>query len=211
MAEHSRAKASPTAGKADEQKTDQADPFTHDAFKVGPYIYSESRSIKAADGRETNLYENSFYLVLGNQSADGKTLKRVQARVQGYDTPVLLATLKDTTANQTDIRHGEWAFFMVGRIVSSKPIGIHKGTATIEDNFLRAYEHNIPLGALSFEVWSAETKRQYGLAHRPEHAHVWGVPVVISADDTKSLTVGLKVNFADEKSPVSFASDQSTE
>ncbi|UPJ52234.1 hypothetical protein IVB30_13260 [Bradyrhizobium sp. 200] len=179
-----------------------------DVFTLAPYIYSEARSIKAADGRETNLWENSFYLMVGNQSEDGKTLRKAQARIQGYDRPVLLATIKDTTANETDIRHGEWAFFMVGRLVLPKPIGMWKGNTTIEDNFLKSYENNIPMGVLTFDVWSSDTKRQYGIAHLPEHPVTWKLPIVVSADDKKSLMVVLKINFEDQKTPVTYDNDE---
>jgi hypothetical protein len=177
---------------------------TSGAFTLGKHIYAESRTIKAADGRETKLYENSFYLIAGNQSEDGKTLKRVQARVHFVDAPVLLATLKDTTANETDIRQGEWAFFMVGRIVSSKILGTYNGYTTVDDNFLKAYEHNIPMGGLSFEVWSYETKRRYALAYQPEHPNVWNLPIVVSADDQKSLSVVVDINLGDLTNPVSI-------
>jgi hypothetical protein len=179
-------------------------PLRADVFTLGDYIYVESRAIKAAGGRETNLYENSFYLVVGNQSEDGKTLRKAQARIQGYDRPVLLATIKDTTASETDIRHGEWAFFMVGRMVLHEPIGMWRGSTTVEDNFLSVYEHNFPLGAYSFEVWSSDTTRQYSIGHLPDRPVPWKLPVVVSADDKKSLMVMLKIDFTDLRKPVTY-------
>jgi hypothetical protein len=174
-------------------------------FTVARSIYAEAHSIKTKDGQETNLYENSFYLVVGNASEDGRSLKRVQARIQGYETPVLLATIRGTTVNETDIRHGELAYFMIGRIISSGHFGPFKGNTTLDDDkFLEEYKHNVPLGAIAFEVWSAELKRQFSLNQWPHKSYTWSVPVVISADDTKSIRVNLKVSLDDQKSSVSL-------
>jgi hypothetical protein len=61
-------------------------PATQDTtFTIGPNIYSEARSVRAPDGRETNLYENTFYLIVANSSEDGKTLRRVQVEYRGYE------------------------------------------------------------------------------------------------------------------------------
>lgn len=189
---------------AGDSKKDEATTIRIGAFTFGRRIYCESMAIKSSNGRETDFFENSFYLVVGNQTEDGKTLKRMQARVHWVEAPVLLATIKDTTASETDVRHGELAFFMVGRIVSSKAVGVYKGSSVVEDDKLKSYEVNVPAKALSFEVWSHETKRQYGLGQMPNRNHVWQIPVVISADDQKSVNVALRIDMSDQISPVTL-------
>jgi hypothetical protein len=181
------------------------------AFSVANSIYAETRSIRTTDGKDTDLYENRFYLIVGNNLKDGKMLKRVQARIQGYETPVLLSTIKETTANEADVRDGELAYFFIGRIVSSKNIGRYKGVTTLKnEKFLPEYQHNVPIGAIGFKVWSStsETEPRFGLNQWPSKASVWPVTVVISADDVKSRRVNLKVNLDDHKSSVSFAEGQ---
>jgi hypothetical protein len=173
------------------------------AFALGADIYSEARSIKATDGRETQFYESTFYLIIGNLAEDGKTLKRVQARIEGYETPVL-AAIKDSSSNQIDIRHGEWAYFVIGRIVSKKNIGTFKGSVTVEDSRLRAFENNIPQGTFSFDVWSFETKREYGLASRPEFPDPWELKLVISADDRISMPIILNIDPLNHRTPVTY-------
>jgi hypothetical protein len=171
-------------------------------FKLDNQIYRESRRVQKSDGQETNLFENRFYLVVGNQSPSGKTLRQVQARVHGYEVPVLLASIQGTTVSQADIQHGEWAYFQIGRIVSSERYGPFKGNTIIDS--LAEYEHNVPIGAISFEVWSLEPKKQFTLNQWPNKSFTWNVPVTISASDTKSIDVVLDVNLNDKKSSVSI-------
>jgi hypothetical protein len=182
-----------------------------EAFSVGRSVYAETRSVRTTDGSDTGLYENRFYLIVGNNLKDGRTLKRTQARILGYETPTLLSTIKETTASETDIRDGELAYFFIGRIISSKNIGHYKGITTLKnERFLPEYQHNIPIGALTFEVWSSASEKepQFGLNQWPNRAFVWPITVVVSADDVKSLRVILKVNLDNEKSSVSFDDEQ---
>lgn len=189
---------------AGDSKKEGATTIRIGAFTFGRRIYCESRAIKSSNGRETDFFENSFYLIVGNQSEDGKTLRRAQARIHWVEAPVLLATIRDTTASEADVRHGELAFFMVGRIVSSKATGVYKGAAVVEEDKLKSYEVNIPAKALSFEVWSHETKRQYGLGKMPNQNHGRQLPIVISADDQKSVSIALRVDLNDQNAPVTL-------
>jgi hypothetical protein len=53
-------------------------------------------------------------------------------------------------------------------------MGNFSGYVVLDDSDKKQYEHNIPLGARTFEVYSAAGKRQYGLNQSPEHPIVWG-------------------------------------
>jgi hypothetical protein len=174
------------------------------AFTLGSHIYSESCSVKAADGRETNLYENTFYLIVANSSDDGKTLRRVQVEYRGYEAP-FPAEIKDSTFSEVDIKHGNGAFFVIGRIVSEKNIGLFKGSVTIEDKYLQAYEQRASMQSPSFNVASLGNKYQFSLGNPPYPPTGWILIAVISAEDKKSRTVKLNIDARDQKNPVTFA------
>lgn len=197
------AKRLPTLVAAEQYSDGKTTPFV-----VHQNIYCESRSIYAGS-RDSPLYENTFYLMVGSASRDGKTLRRVQARVQGYETPVL-APIKDTLSDAIDIRHGETAFFMIGRIVSSKSMGIFKGRTDVKEDELRIYEHNAALGSVSLEIWSKENKRQYALGYVPETSAKFILFVVVSADDAISTPLTLNVDLGSQLKPIAFdGADQS--
>jgi len=179
----------------------------HATYALAPHIYSEAHSIKAKNGRETKLYENTFYLVVGNSSDDGATLKRVQAEIQGYETPVL-APIKDSALSEIDLKHGQWAFFAVGRIVSTANIGLFKGSVTIDDDQLKFFEHNVPLGGLKFDVWSFDNKRHYGLGGPSYPSDGWKMTMLISSQDKKSKQIALNIDPQNQKTPVTYDSSE---
>jgi hypothetical protein len=193
------------SGTSDNAVIAKLTPHSGSPFKVEDQIYVESLEIQRTDGKKTEFFQNTFYLVVGNRSQDGKTLREVQARVQSYETPVRLASIAGTTSSFTDIQHGEYAFFQIGKIVSTKRYGPYKGAIGLSN--LTEYDHNIPLGVLTFEVWSSDSKRQFTLNQWPDRAANWTVPVVISASDIKSVQVAIDVNLNGDKSSVSILSE----
>lgn len=177
-------------------------------FFIDPNIYSESRAVKASDGRETSLYENTFYLVVANQSDDGKTLRKVQVEYRGYDAP-LPAEIKDSTLSDADIKHGNGAFFAIGRIVSLKNIGMFKGSVIIDDDHLKSFEHNDMLDAISFHVsGGSKGKYHFALGNPPYPPTGWILIAVISAEDKKSRVVRLTIDARDKTHPVRLAKDE---
>jgi hypothetical protein len=175
-----------------------------ETFHVDPNIYREAHSVKAPDGRETNLYENTFYLVVANSSGDGKTLRKVQLEYRGYEAP-FAAEIKDSTANEIDIKHGNGAFFVIGRIVSSKNLGMFKGSVTIDDKRIKAFEQRDAMDALSFNIGSSENKDRFALGSPPSPPTGWILIAVISAEDKKSRVVKLNIDARDKTNPVTFA------
>jgi hypothetical protein len=173
-------------------------------FEVGPNIYSESRSVKAPDGRETNIYENTFYLIVANSSDDGKTLRKVQVEFRGYEAP-FAAEIKDSTLSEIDIKHGNAAFFVIGRIVSSKNIGAFKGSVTIEESHLKSFEQRASLDQLGFNIGALGNKYRFTLGSPPYPPTGWVLIAVISAEDRKSRAVTLNIDARDQKNPVTFA------
>lgn len=173
-------------------------------FAIEPHVYSESRSIKAPDGRETNLYENTFHLIVANLSEDGKTLRKVHTEYRGYEAPVI-AEIKDSTASEVDIKHGNAAFFVIGRIVSPKNIGLFKGSITMDDDLLKTFEHPAYGERPTVYVGKIGSRYQFGLGSPPYPPTGWVLVAVISAEDKKSRVVKLNVDARDQKNPVTFA------
>jgi len=177
---------------------------TSQFFKLANTVYSESHSIKwASDQKEAEFFETVFYLGIGNGLESGRTLKRTQARIFHFGEPVI-ARVKETGGGEIDIRHGEWALFEIGRIVSKEVMGMYQGQIIVDDAKRRSYEHNIPQNFLSFEIRPAFGGRGYGLAHRPEQSHVWSFLLVISADDALAMQVRISVDMTKSKDPVSY-------
>ena len=106
-------------------------------------------------------------------------------------------------AAEIDIRHGEWALFEIGRLVTSELMENFSGYVVLDDSDKKQYEHNIPLGARTFEVYSAAGKRQYGLNQSPEHPIVWPLSMVVSADDAMAMEVKISIDLA-KRVPVSI-------
>lgn len=172
-------------------------------FTILGDVYCQTYYVEStSDKKNTGFYANVFYLVVGNALNTGQMLKRVQARIFHLGPPTLCRN-KDSESEEIDIRHGEWIYFEIGKLVSKEIMGQVSGGVVVEENQMRAYSHNLPLGALSFEVSSVGKKREYGLAHRPEHPVGWSFFMVISADDVKTARVNISVDMTKTKSPVS--------
>lgn len=172
-------------------------------FTITENVHCESRRVESSldkDG-DAEFFENVFYLVVRNALDSGKTLKRAQARIFFLGPPTL-CRIRDTASDNIDIRHGEWAFFEIGRLVSKDMMGqIEPGVVNAEKN-MDLYKHNIPRGHLTFEVYSVGNNREYGLGHSSEGETVWTLFIVFSADDQKSRTVNIKIDMTKTRSPV---------
>jgi hypothetical protein len=169
-------------------------------FRFEKNVYTETKSIKWEDGKESEFYETRFYLVVGNAQDSGRTLKRAQARIFNHGEPSI-AGIKETGSSEIDIRHGELALFEIGRLVSPSMMGNFNGSVILDSDSRKIYETNIPLGDTSFEVYSATGKRLYGLHHSAEQPMVWPLLMVVSADDAMALEVRVSIDVA-KKPPV---------
>jgi hypothetical protein len=179
-----------------------------ETFGFGQTIYYESRSIKAPDGRETRLYETKFYIVVSNASEDGKTLRDVQAEIHGYETPVL-AGIRGFAFDKIDLKHGQTAFFFLGRTIGTDYLGNFVGDTTYENDRLKQYDHNIASGRKpTFEVWSVDNVYRYGL-NDPPPSTGWKLLVLISAEDKKSKQIILDINPVNQI-PVSYEKGRAT-
>jgi hypothetical protein len=168
-------------------------------FDVSNYIYSESRTVQWKNGNSSELYETSYYLNVGNRLDTGKTLRRVQARIFHIGEPVLVR-VKETSGGEVDIRHGEWALFEIGKIVSKELDGPYQGIVVLDDEWRHTYEHNVNIGSLNFGVYSFTGKREYGFAQSP--AHIWSISMVLSADEVLAIQVRIDIDMGKTKDRV---------
>lgn len=173
-------------------------------YSVSDNVYCETRYVQSSLDQDTGFMENVFYLVIGNMQDSGQMLKQVQARIFFAGTPTLCC-IKDSMSDAIDIRHGELVYFEIGKLVSKEIMGTVNGPAVISESEIEIYNHNIPLGELSFEVYSIGHKKEYGLGHSQNDLTVWPISMVISADDEKSKTVNININMTKTKSPVKLA------
>jgi hypothetical protein len=172
------------------------------AFQLSDDIYSESRAVKWKNANDSGFYETVYYLVVGNGLDTGRTLKRVQARIIHVGEPVLVS-VKETRGSEVDIRHGEWALFEIGKIISKEYDGIYfPDNVVLDDELRRAYETNVNNGVLSFSVYSFNGKREYSLVHMSNQPHIWSISLVVSADEVLAMQVRITIDMAKTKDPV---------
>jgi hypothetical protein len=184
------------------QRKSQEEPKLVD-IGVVDQIYRETRSIKTTDGRDTKLHESAFYLVVNNNSVDGSTMKNVQAEIVGYETPVV-AQVRDFSTDRVDLKHGQAAYFLIGRTVGTDFSGNFVGDTMYAPDRLRRYAHTIASSRKpTFEVWSFDNVYRYGLNDDREKV-TWELDIVISADDKKSKRVAMKVTPTDAI-PIKYA------
>jgi hypothetical protein len=170
-------------------------------FFKSAYVYCEATRIKWEDGEESRLFENQFYVVVGNALETRKTLKRVQARIFHLGEPVL-SQVKETGQTDIDLRNGEIALFGIGKIVSPEIFGILSGSATVDAKAKLLYANNIPRGGRTYEV-SSFGKRGYGLGYMPQSPSAeWTIWVIVSADDAIAMQVRVNINLLAKESPV---------
>lgn len=171
------------------------------AFSISDHIHIECHPISGVPG----IYLHKYYLCVGNNFHDGRTLKRVQARLFGYTTPIL-CHIKGHAVPDVDLRHGEWVFFEIGRM-ASKDIARVSSTVELDKNLTTAYQHNVSNGYLSFELWSFPNKQELGLSGgsldgKAGKKSIWTIGLVISADDVKSENFTVSIDFTGEKPSV---------
>ena len=164
-------------------------------FIVHNNVYCEARNISSEEKEEDDIfYEHIYYLSVGNGLETGQTLRRVQARIH-FALPPVVCKIKDMTDDSIELRHGEWAYFEIGRLVSKEIFGVMSGRTKTKETFMKSYRHNVQSGHLSFEIHSVSKGREYGLGSMKDVETQWTLYIVISADDVKSATVKIDIDM----------------
>lgn len=175
------------------------------SFILAEYVHCVTRFItRSSDGQKTNFYLNTFYIPVGNGLNDGRTLRHAQARIFLHDDVAIIPVL-GAKAGQVDIRHGEWAYFEIGKIVSENDKGLIDYQKLLwKMKRLKQYEHNVPKGFISFEISTYDGVRRTGVVHQPKHPHQWSVILIVPADDAIALKVRININMQNTTMPVSY-------
>jgi len=171
------------------------------AIQLAPNLHSDTNKFIRADGSSTDLYRTTYFLIVGNALQTGKVLRHLQARLQMFGPPVLLP-IKGSDTGNIDVRHGEWAYINIGYIVSRHHSGMYKGACIVDEERLRTYEHNVSIGALSFEVENMKGEREFGLGMTIGLENIWKALTVISADDVLSFNVEVQVDLSKPADPI---------
>lgn len=177
------------------------------SIEIAPDIYCETWPINSPTIPEGfAFYNNVFYLAVGNGLKTGQTLKRVQTRLFHIGPPTQ-CKIKDADSGDTDIRHGEWAYFEIGRVTSREMMGLVFIGQDVSEDDLRRYVHNIPLGHLSFQVEPLERNQKYGLGYQHGMDAQFSLLAVVSADDTKASQAVINITFSDKGLSVTLESN----
>ena len=151
----------------------------------------------AVEGTD-NLYQNAFYMWVGNEGKSGGTLRRVRATMflLSDNRPLPISNFAETVR---DVQHGEWIQFNLGSIVA----GEHQGSfnfpkAEYETARLDAFKHNVKAGYHSFDLPVSAGYGPASLSLNKINDDVWAkwlIGVTISADDTVSRTVYAIIDY----------------
>ena len=180
-------------------------PVENNTILIDNQIHVETFRI-VTEPKDERIYENVFYIAVGNTSPIGKTLRNVQARLFHHIFTSVL-TIKNRPAGLIDIRHGESGMFEVGRISTVEPIAAPVGTFERDDDISKVDFQNTINKNPSFKIASLDddTKRSLGLSRGTPH--VWELIVVVSSDDVLGKTVKVSVDLTSTKTPVSLDVD----
>jgi hypothetical protein len=165
-------------------------------FLVSDSILTHSKWVTGGDGEHSGLYETAFYLGVNNNRPDGKTLRRVRMRLFVFGEPEL-CSVKETGGTEIDLRHGETAFFKLGRVISKRAGGFLDGSTSLSEEDLAVYECNISAKHIRFD-----TEKHSLNSAKPDY--LWRLTASISADDSISKHVSLSLLIHHVKSKISI-------
>ncbi|MCK1287538.1 hypothetical protein IVB41_26900 [Bradyrhizobium sp. 44] len=192
------------ASEAHGHATEAIEPKNRVAFRFETNAFAETKLVRWVDGTNSGLFETRFYLVVGNAMDTGRQIKNVKARIFFMGQEPRIARIKESGELLTDIRHGEWALFEVGKMVSSDafPTG---GAVTYGEEEKKRYEpalrQNYPK---HLEVLLPTGQPAYGIFQDPDRPPTdWNMTMVVAADDIVSLQLKVTLDLM-SKTPVTF-------
>jgi hypothetical protein len=144
------------------------------------------------------LWDNILYLVLQNNNSD-RTLRNVSVQINALES-IERCPIKGTNTLKSDIRHGDYIYFRLGRVVSTEFSGLPGGGLAgkpVRAEEMKGYEQRIQNGLLSFEPTGNAVKFSGRL--EPPGKVKWTFPVVITGDDLPSRTVALSIDMRTAK------------
>jgi len=170
---------------------------------VFPRIHCDSKRLiddsNQQQSTKQGLWENIFYLVLQN-SQPNRTIRNVSVYIHTIDS-IERCLVRGVDAFASDVRHGDFVFYRLGRVISTEFTGLPQAPGTpITMEQMKSYLHNAPQGFLSFEPgggWPSVKFAGGGLGDTPRGT--WTFPVVITADDLPGITVAVAFDLSSQK------------
>ena len=173
------------------------------AFRFEKAAFVDTKLIRWADGSNSDLFESRFYLLVGNTMNTGRQIKNAKARIFFMGQEPRLAQVKETGELSTDIRHGEWAFFEVGKMVSRNAFPTGGAVVYNEEEKIR-YQRVRPEHPKHLEILLPSGQAAYGIFQNPDiPAPDWNMSMVVTADDMVSLQLKVSIDLM-SKTPISF-------
>jgi hypothetical protein len=173
-------------------------------FRFEKTAFVDTKLVRWPDGTESGLTESRYFLLVGNAMDTGRPLKNVKARIFFLAQEPLLARVKETGELSTDIRHGEWAFFEIGKMISHEAQSPISGAVIYSEDEKKRYEHLRPEHPRHLEILLPSGKIAYGINQDLEHsAPDWPMSMVVTADDAISLQLKVILDLT-SKTPVTF-------
>jgi hypothetical protein len=183
------------------QKTFNASNDADHPIIVTPTIHTESprlREISKEISQSPILWDNTFYLVLQNGNPN-RTVRNVSVQINTVES-IERCPIKGTNTFKSDIRHGDYIYFRLGRVVSAEFSGLPGGGLAgevVRAEEMKGYVQRIQNGLLSFEPTGNPVKFS-GRLDRPGKVK-WTFPVIITGDDLPSRTVALSIDMRTSK------------
>jgi hypothetical protein len=178
-------------------------PKAEPAFRFEKNAFVETKLIKWGNGDNSGLFETRYYLLVGNAMNTGRQIKNAKARIFFMGQEPRLARVKESGELSTDIRHGEWAFFEIGKMVTNDafPTG---GAVFYGDEEKKRYQHIKPEHPKHLEILLPSGQSAYGIFQSHDTPPgVWPMSMVIAADDMVSLQLKVSLDLF-KKAPITF-------
>ena len=174
-----------------------------------PILQWESPPLRGpSDSQAVPLWNNIFYLVLQNQDSN-RTIRNVSVQINTLES-IERCPVKATGLFAFDIRHGDYVYYRLGRVVSSEFCGLPGGGLAdepISKERMEEYQQRIKTGSISFEPTGTAAKFS-GRLDEAGIATKWTFPVGIIGDGLSAKIIGFSIDMRERK--VSASIDTNT-
>ncbi|RIX27248.1 hypothetical protein [Sphingomonas edaphi] len=157
-------------------------------------VHVETSPIKTdKSARVDGLYCNRAYVVVRNNRPDKRTLRRVTAKLHLFGAPRGLCS-KDGW--EIDLRHGEAAYFEIGRVLSDRHAGMPlMKPMEFPASVVETAQINLKVGGLTFFA-APDDQEPLNIAYPqnmppPLHVKFW---VSVTADDVEAANAGFNID-----------------
>lgn len=165
-------------------------------FEIAQHIHTETYGVVDESGGSPGLFATYYYLVVGNGQSSGQTIRNVQAHIF-FINPPLRTLVRSSDKFTTDLQHGTYAYFRIGRIISSemREPGFD-GHSTMTKEQIERYSRNAKSGHICFDLFEdkgIETRHALGFLTKSKP---FPLSVIVSGDNVPAELVRLTVDMS---------------